>query len=475
VVITGSGLDPVRKVNHRREGRLGRFRHGHPDRGGTGGHQGVHRLDRGHHQVGSTNRPPSTHVTDDCPPPRGPAPPPPRGLTGQRGDYRGPFWKVGVDGPRCSTGPVASGRHGRRTDGSPPSSGQITPWRCRSGCGDRPRDRRRRLALAPDKAHVRARCTGRSPSMRDWCFLALSHRALQRWSMTWLSIHMVSQCSRCSNLPRSSSWEHRWVPLLFALRSNADAAGCAPTTCRRPGRLLRWPVRVLTHPVTAIVLFNGAMVLWHPRRLRLGLLARLAMNWLMAPMSWPPAICLAGILPSHRARREARPRSGGRRRHHRVRELVVAMSLAVFSKGRLLDARGDGRPGGRPCGTSGGRPAFCGSAVTLGRAGPVLIAYRISARRAGCRPRSSGRWAGLTVGRPGAPVTVTPRSARTAILRLAGLVVLHAAQVLLPGHQVGVVGVGTLAMTARCHRPSGLGLLRLLAGAVLSGSRCHHM
>ncbi len=158
---------------------------------------------------------------------------------------------------------------------------------------------------------------------------------LERWSMKWLSVHMVTHVVEMFYLPPLVIAGAPWVPLLFAL----------PVGPRR--RLLRAYYRgsslgwlrglgsFVTNPVTAIVVFNAVMVLWHiPRVFNWASWHGWAMTWLMAP-----SFVLSGILfwrvilPSY----PSPPRGSARVQIIGIvvtafEMLVLAMALAIFSK-----------------------------------------------------------------------------------------------------------------------------------------------
>jgi cytochrome c oxidase assembly factor CtaG len=192
------------------------------------------------------------------------------------------------------------------------------------------------LALRQTPAHRAA------TRRRSWAFYAgllglflVVSGPLERWAMTWLSVHMVLHVLEMFYLPPLLIVGAPWVPLAFAL----------PIDQRR--RLLRawyrspwWaPVRgvyrLVTRPVAAVILFNGVMVLWHvPAVFDWASDHDWAMNWLMAP-----SFVIVGllfwriILPSH----PWAPRGSTRMQVGAVvvtafEMLVLAMAMAIFSK-----------------------------------------------------------------------------------------------------------------------------------------------
>ena len=93
--------------------------------------------------------------------------------------------------------------------------------------------------------------------------------------MAWLSVHMVLHVLEMFYLPPLLILGAPWVPLLFALPVDR-AVGCCAAYYLSPWWLLRGLVRLLTNPITAIVLFNGDHGAVAPAgRLRLGVVARL--------------------------------------------------------------------------------------------------------------------------------------------------------------------------------------------------------
>jgi cytochrome c oxidase assembly factor CtaG len=194
----------------------------------------------------------------------------------------------------------------------------------------------RRLALrqTPDRRRVTRR--------RSWAFyaglgvlIAVVSGPLDRWAMAWLSIHMVLHVLEMFYLPPLLIVGAPWVPLAFAL----------PVDRRRS--LLRFYYRspwaagfrglgaAVTNPVTAVVLFNGVMVVWHvPAVFDWASNRDWVMNWLMAP-----SFVLVGllfwriILPSH-------PWAARGTTRIQIAAIVVtafemlilAMSMAIFTK-----------------------------------------------------------------------------------------------------------------------------------------------
>jgi cytochrome c oxidase assembly factor CtaG len=192
--------------------------------------------------------------------------------------------------------------------------------------------------LATRQAPERRRVTRK----RSWAFyaglaglIAVVSGPLDRWAMTWLSIHMVLHVLEMFYLPPLLIIGAPWVPLSFAL----------PVERRR--RLLRFfyrspsavPLRgiwsVLSNPLVAIVLFNGVMVVWHlPVVFDWASNRDWVMTWLMAP-----SFVIVGllfwriILPSH----PWAPRGSTRIQIGAIvvtafEMLVLAMAMSIFTK-----------------------------------------------------------------------------------------------------------------------------------------------
>jgi putative membrane protein len=158
---------------------------------------------------------------------------------------------------------------------------------------------------------------------------------LERWSMAWLSIHMVLHILEMFYLPPLLIIGAPWVPLLFVI----------PVDQRR--RLLRsyyrspWTVGLrrlraaVTNPVVAIVLFNGIMVVWHlPVVFDWAASRDWVMDWLMAPSFIVTGLLFWRIiLPSH----PWGPRGSSRIQIVAIvvtafEMLILAMAMAIFTK-----------------------------------------------------------------------------------------------------------------------------------------------
>ena len=126
---------------------------------------------------------------------------------------------------------------------------------------------------------------------------------LERWSMPWLTVHMMTHVLEMFYLPPLLVVAGSWVPFLFALPVDRRRRLLA-AYYRSPG--LRWLRRtgsVITNPIVAILAFNGVMVLWHvPAVYDWAAWHGWVMNWLMTP-----SFVIVGylfwrvILPSHPA------------------------------------------------------------------------------------------------------------------------------------------------------------------------------
>ncbi len=194
----------------------------------------------------------------------------------------------------------------------------------------------RRLAARQTPAH---RLRTRRRSVAFYAGLAILivvvSGPLERWAMTWLSVHMVIHVIEMFYLPPLLIVGAPWVPLLFALPvgPRRRVLRFLYRSTRRP-----WPhglKATVTSPVFAIVLFNGVMVIWHvPVVFDWASWNGWVMDWLMAP-----SFLLSGILfwriilPSHPA-----PARGSTRIQivavvvTAFEMLVLAMAMAIFTK-----------------------------------------------------------------------------------------------------------------------------------------------
>ncbi len=195
---------------------------------------------------------------------------------------------------------------------------------------------RRRLAERQTASHRRARWHRSLAFYAGLLLVALvASGPLDRWAMTWLSIHMVMHVLEMFYLPPLLILGAPWVPLLFAAPAGLRRRWLRWYNLSPSGAGLRGPVAVLTNPVVAIVLFNGVMVLWHiPAVFDWATWHPWVMDWLMAP-----SFVVTGylfwrvILPSH----PSGPRGSTRVQIAAVvvtafEMLVLAMSMAIFTK-----------------------------------------------------------------------------------------------------------------------------------------------
>jgi putative copper resistance protein D len=195
---------------------------------------------------------------------------------------------------------------------------------------------RRRLARRQTVAHRRARWLRSLAFYAGLAILALvASGPLERWAMSWLSVHMVTHVLEMFYLPPLLIFGAPWVPLLFAVPVERRRRWLRAYHLSKAGGILRRPVAVLTNPVTAIVLFNGTMVLWHiPAVYDWGSWHDWAMNWLMGPMFVVTGYLFwRVILPAH----PSPPRGSTRVQVAAVvitafEMLVLAMALAIFTQ-----------------------------------------------------------------------------------------------------------------------------------------------
>lgn len=158
---------------------------------------------------------------------------------------------------------------------------------------------------------------------------------LERWAMSWLSVHMVIHVIEMFYLPPLLIVGAPWVPLLFALPVGWRRRALRILYRTTGGRRLRGFMATVTGPVCAITLFNAVMIVWHlPAVFDWASWNGWVMDWLMAP-----SFILSGILfwriilPSHPA-----PARGSTRIQivavvvTAFEMLVLAMALAVFTK-----------------------------------------------------------------------------------------------------------------------------------------------
>jgi cytochrome c oxidase assembly factor CtaG len=195
---------------------------------------------------------------------------------------------------------------------------------------------RQRLARRQTDAHRRARWHRSLAFYAGLVLLALvASGPLNRWSMAWLSIHMVMHVLEMFYLPPLLILGAPWVPLLFAAPTDRRRRWLRWYHLSRSGALLRGPVAVLTNPVVAVVLFNGTMILWHiPAVYDWASWRQWPMDWVMAPMFVVTGYLFwRVILPSH----PTGPRGSTKVQVAAVvvtafEMLVLAMAMAIFTK-----------------------------------------------------------------------------------------------------------------------------------------------
>jgi cytochrome c oxidase assembly factor CtaG len=159
---------------------------------------------------------------------------------------------------------------------------------------------------------------------------------LERWGMQWLSVHMVIHVLEMFYLPPLLIIGAPWVPLVFALPVDTRRRLLRAWYQSKSTALLRAVASFLVSPITAVVLFNAVMVLWHiPVVFDWASWHGWVMNWLMAP-----SFVIVGllfwriILPSH-----PWPARGSTRVQIAAvvatafEMLVLAMALSIFTKG----------------------------------------------------------------------------------------------------------------------------------------------
>jgi cytochrome c oxidase assembly factor CtaG len=158
---------------------------------------------------------------------------------------------------------------------------------------------------------------------------------LERWSMTWLSVHMVTHVLLMFYLPPLLVAGGATVPLLYALPVDQRRRLLTAYHRWRSLAWLRGLVRGVTEPIVAIVLFNGVMVLWHiPAVFDWASYHQWAMDWLMTPSFVVVGVLFWRIiLPSH----PHPPRGSTRVQVLAVvvtvlEMLILAMAMAIFTK-----------------------------------------------------------------------------------------------------------------------------------------------
>jgi cytochrome c oxidase assembly factor CtaG len=195
---------------------------------------------------------------------------------------------------------------------------------------------RLRLAVRQSAAHRRATLRRALLFYAGLLLLALvASGPVGRWSMTWFSVHMAGHVVEMFFVPALLVVGAPWVPLVHALpvdRRRRLLRRAYLGRRRSAWRGLRW---LLTRPATAVVLFNGTMILWHiPRVYNWASWRGWPMDWCMVPL-----FVLSGylfwrvVLPSH----PWPPRGSTKQQVGAVVVtafvmLVTALALAVFSR-----------------------------------------------------------------------------------------------------------------------------------------------
>jgi cytochrome c oxidase assembly factor CtaG len=194
----------------------------------------------------------------------------------------------------------------------------------------------RRLALRQTPAN-RRRTRRRSLAFYAGLvvLVVLASGPLERWSVSWLTVHMIVHVVEMFYIPPLLIVGGPWVPLLFAI----------PVAQRRPllrayhrspsFRWIRAIASLLRNPITAVLLFDVVMVLWHvPAIFNWASWHDWPLTWLMAP-----SFVVAGylfwriILPSYPG--PPRGSSGVQVAAIVVTALVMtvlAMALSIFTK-----------------------------------------------------------------------------------------------------------------------------------------------
>jgi putative membrane protein len=158
---------------------------------------------------------------------------------------------------------------------------------------------------------------------------------LEPWSVSLLTVHMAVHVVEMFYIPPLLIVGAPWVPLLFALPVAQRRRLLRSYYRSKSLRWLRGVSSLLRNPITAIVLFNAVMVLWHlPVVYNWASWHDWALNWLMAP-SFVGAGFLFWrvILPDH----PSPPRGSTRVQVGGIiltafEMLVLAMALAIFTE-----------------------------------------------------------------------------------------------------------------------------------------------
>lgn len=165
--------------------------------------------------------------------------------------------------------------------------------------------------------------------------IALASGPLERWSVSWLTVHMVVHVVEMFYIPPLLIVGAPWLPLLFALPVAQRRRLLRAYYRGRSLRFVRSSASWLESPISAVLLFNSVMVLWH---------VPVIFNWASWhdwPLIWlmAPSFVVTGylfwrvILASH----PSPPRGSSRAQVVAIVVtglvmLVVAMSLSIFTK-----------------------------------------------------------------------------------------------------------------------------------------------
>jgi len=158
---------------------------------------------------------------------------------------------------------------------------------------------------------------------------------LDRWAMQWLSVHMVIHVVEMFYLPPLLVLGGPLVPLAFSLAVTERRTVLRAWFRSRPWAGVRRLAALVTHPASAIVIFNGVMVLWHvPAVFDWASWHQWPMGWLMTPSFVVSGVLFWRIfLPSHpRPPRGSIPVQVVAIVVTAFEMLVLAMALGVFSK-----------------------------------------------------------------------------------------------------------------------------------------------
>jgi cytochrome c oxidase assembly factor CtaG len=194
----------------------------------------------------------------------------------------------------------------------------------------------RRLALRQTPAHRR------KTRRRSLAFYAgllglilIVSGPLERLSVSWLTVHMAVHVVEMFYLPPLLIVGSPFVPMLFSLPVAQRRRLLVGYYRSKSLRWLRGVSSLLLNPITAILLFNAVMVLWHvPAIFNWASFHDWALNWLMAP-----SFVVTGflfwrvILPDH----PSPPRGSTRVQVAGIvftafEMLVLAMALSIFTE-----------------------------------------------------------------------------------------------------------------------------------------------